>query len=135
MSTFSHDDSNVVFARENKEKKREWTQTGIMDASEHSSSTVGGDESANDDVNDNWVKQAKLTRKIDLHIVPPVAIIYMFCFLDRANVGNARLAGMERDLGMSGSDYNILLTAFYVAYIVFELPSNLLCKVVGPGKW
>lgn len=79
--------------------------------------------------------EARLTRKIDLHVIPSVAIIYMFCFLDRANIGNARLAGLEKDLKMTGSDYNILLTAFYVAYIVFELPSNLLCKVVGPGKW
>jgi hypothetical protein len=59
----------------------------------------------------------------------------MFCFLDRANIGNSRLAGLETELGMTGADYNILLTAFYVAYIVFELPSNLLCKAIGPGKW
>ncbi|UZJ50782.1 hypothetical protein CBS101457_000102 [Exobasidium rhododendri] len=79
--------------------------------------------------------EAKLRRKIDMHVIPSVAIIYLFCFLDRANVGNARLAGLEKDLGMKGYDYNILLSAFYAAYILFELPSNLMCKAVGPGKW
>lgn len=133
MSTSSHEPNNAVSVKEEKDGKG-WTRTAVADASDRSSSSSsspgcleGSDEAR--------IKHAKLTRKIDLHIVPPVAIIYMFCFLDRANVGNARLAGMERDLGMSGSDYNILLTAFYVAYIVFELPSNLLCKVFGPGKW
>lgn len=34
-----------------------------------------------------------------------------------------------------GYQYNILLTCFYVSYIVFEIPSNILCKVVGPAIW
>lgn len=34
---------------------------------------------------------------------------------------------------MSGNDYNVLLSIFYVAYIIFEIPSNLTCKAVGPG--
>jgi di/tricarboxylate transporter len=53
--------------------------------------------------------------------------------VDRANIGNARLAGLEKDLGLKGYDYNIVLTVFYVSYIVFELPSNLACKWIGPG--
>lgn len=80
-------------------------------------------------------QEKKLRRKIDRYVIPTVAVIYLFCFIDRANIGNARLAGLETSLGMSGYDYNVLLTSFYVAYIIFELPSNLLCKKVGPGKW
>lgn len=79
--------------------------------------------------------EAKLRLKIDLMIVPTVSVLYLFCFIDRANIGNARLAGLERDLGLTGYDYNILLTVFYISYILFEIPSNLLCKIVGPGKW
>lgn len=40
------------------------------------------------------------------------------CFVDRANIGNARLAGLEADLGLIGYDYNILLTCFYIVRIV-----------------
>lgn len=34
---------------------------------------------------------------------------------------------------MSGYDYNFLLTVFYISYIVFEIPSNMACKYIGPG--
>lgn len=44
-----------------------------------------------------------------------------------------RLAGLEKELGLKGYDYNIVLTVFYISYIVFELPSNIACKWMGPG--
>ncbi|RSL76757.1 hypothetical protein CEP51_009666 [Fusarium floridanum] len=77
--------------------------------------------------------ERRLCLKIDLHIVPTVAILYLFCVIDRANIGNAKIAGFEKDLGMTGYDYNILITTFYISYIVFEIPSNILCKWLGPG--
>ncbi|EKG10286.1 Major facilitator superfamily [Macrophomina phaseolina MS6] len=77
--------------------------------------------------------EARLRWKIDLYIVPTVALLYLFCFIDRANIGNARLAGLERDLGLKGYDYNRLLTVFYISYIIFEIPSNMCCKWMGPG--
>ena len=48
-------------------------------------------------------------------------------------VGNARLAGFEKDLGLTGYDYNVVLSVFYISYIIFEIPSNILCKWWGPG--
>ncbi|KAI0169272.1 putative MFS transporter [Hypoxylon sp. FL1284] len=77
--------------------------------------------------------ERKLRTKIDLMVVPTVSLLYLFCFIDRANIGNARLAGLEADLGMSGNDYNALLSIFFISYIVFEIPCNLACKWVGPG--
>lgn len=47
--------------------------------------------------------------------------------------GNARIAGLDVDLGMTGLDYNATLSIFYVSYIIFEIPSNILCKIIGPG--
>ncbi|RBR04157.1 hypothetical protein FVER53590_13882 [Fusarium verticillioides] len=77
--------------------------------------------------------EKKLRRKLDWYILPSVTILYLMCFVDRANIGNARLAGLEEDLGLAGYDYNILLTVFYASYIVFELPLNMVCKWIGPG--
>ncbi|KAF2972643.1 hypothetical protein GQX73_g915 [Xylaria multiplex] len=77
--------------------------------------------------------ERKLRNKLDYMIVPTVSILYLFCFIDRANIGNARLAGFETDLGLVGYDYNTVLSIFYVSYIVFEIPSNLACKWIGPG--
>lgn len=81
------------------------------------------------------VAEKRLVRKIDFFVVPTVAMMYLWCFIDRANIGNARLAGMEKDLGLQGYQYNILLTCFYISYIIFEIPCNIICKIVGPGKW
>ncbi|GIK07638.1 hypothetical protein Aspvir_003304 [Aspergillus viridinutans] len=77
--------------------------------------------------------ESRLRLKIDLYIVPTISIIYLFCFIDRANIGNAKLAGLEKDLGMKGYDYNFLLSIFYISYIVFEIPCNIACKWIGPG--
>ena len=78
-------------------------------------------------------KEEKLRRKIDRFIVPPVALLYLFCFIDRANIGNARLANLELDLGLKNQDFNIILSVFYITYSLCEIPSILLCKYIGPG--
>ncbi|KXL51326.1 hypothetical protein M433DRAFT_1761 [Acidomyces richmondensis BFW] len=79
------------------------------------------------------VAERRLRLKIDLMIVPTVAILYLFCFLDRSNIGNAEIAGFGKDLKLEGNDYNSVLSCFYISYILFEIPSNILCKKVGPG--
>ncbi|PWN51714.1 MFS general substrate transporter [Violaceomyces palustris] len=79
--------------------------------------------------------EGKLRRKIDRMILPAVSLLYLFTFIDRANIGNARIAGLEKDLHLRGYDYNILLSSFYISYVVFEIPSTMLCKIVGPKKW
>ncbi|KAL2147517.1 hypothetical protein VTI28DRAFT_8772 [Corynascus sepedonium] len=77
--------------------------------------------------------EARLRRKIDLFIVPTVSLLYLFCFIDRANIGNAKIAGLEKDLDLKNYDYNALLSIFYISYILFEIPSNIACKWIGPG--
>jgi hypothetical protein len=49
----------------------------------------------------------KLLRKLDIAILPLVSVMYLLSFLDRSNIGNARLAGLEKDLGMTGWDYAV----------------------------
>jgi hypothetical protein len=48
------------------------------------------------------VAEKALLRKLDMWIVPPVMLLYLLSFLDRVNIGNARLYGMEEDLGLVG---------------------------------
>ncbi|KAH7353705.1 major facilitator superfamily transporter [Plectosphaerella cucumerina] len=81
----------------------------------------------------NRKAERRLRLKIDLMIMPTVCLLYLFCFIDRANIGNARIAGLDVDLGMKGLDYNATLSIFYVSYIIFEIPSNIICKMMGPG--
>lgn len=53
------------------------------------------------------VEAKRVLRKVDWRIIPLLQFLYMLTFLDRVNIGNARLWNMERDLNMSGYDYNI----------------------------
>ncbi|RXW24368.1 hypothetical protein EST38_g1480 [Candolleomyces aberdarensis] len=60
-------------------------------------------------------------------------MFYLLSFLDRTNLGNARVAGLQHDLHLTNHQYSIALTVTYVPYILAELPSNLLLKAVGPN--
>ncbi|KAK7414197.1 hypothetical protein QQX98_006891 [Neonectria punicea] len=77
--------------------------------------------------------ERRLRWKLDLHTVPTVAVLYLFCFIDRANIGNARIAGLDEDLNLQGYDYNKILSVFYISYILFEIPATVTCKWIGPG--
>lgn len=83
----------------------------------------------------NRTAERKLLLKLDLHIVPILALLFMLAFIDRINIGNARIQGLEKDLNMKGNDYNIALFVFFVPYILFEVPSNLILKKVAPSTW
>ncbi|PKS06119.1 hypothetical protein jhhlp_007435 [Lomentospora prolificans] len=80
-------------------------------------------------------KYDKLMRKLDLHLIPIIAVLYLLAYLDRGNIGNARLAGLEEDLNMTGDQYNVALTIFFVSYIVFEVPANMALKHLSPRIW
>ena len=54
--------------------------------------------------------EKKLVRKLDLYIIPVYMIIYIFSFLDRSNIGNAKVAGMATDLKLKSSEFNGILT-------------------------
>ncbi|KAH7027860.1 major facilitator superfamily transporter [Microdochium trichocladiopsis] len=74
----------------------------------------------------------KLMWKVDLWLIPWLSLLYLLSFLDRTNIGNARLAGMENDLHMFGTDYNLSLTIFFISYALFEPLTNTLLKRLTP---
>lgn len=55
--------------------------------------------------------------------------------MDRTNIGNARLQGLEKALGLTDRTYRISLTILYVPYIILEIPSNLVIKKIGPHNF
>ncbi|KAI0014723.1 putative allantoate permease [Xylariomycetidae sp. FL0641] len=78
---------------------------------------------------------ARLTRKIDLRVMPMLFLIYVVAFLDRANISNALTLSMPEELGLSGQQPNTALAVFFVPYIIFEIPSNMLMKKFTPHVW
>ncbi|KAI3339421.1 DNA-repair protein rad2 [Ustulina deusta] len=81
------------------------------------------------------VDERNLVRKLDWHLIPLVMLLYTFSFLDRVNIGNARLYGLEEDLGLTPNQFQIAVSIVFVTYIIFELPSNLVLKPIGPQRW
>jgi hypothetical protein len=51
-----------------------------------------------------------ILRKMDLRLIPMLALLYLLSFLDRGNIGNAKIEGLVEDLGMTGPQYNWTLT-------------------------
>ncbi|KAI1865273.1 hypothetical protein JX265_008320 [Neoarthrinium moseri] len=84
----------------------------------------------------------ELNRRLDIRILPLCCWLYLLNFLDRGNIGNARVLNAETgdDLlhrtGMTATGYAITVSLFSVAYAVFEVPSNWVMKhYVRPSLW
>jgi hypothetical protein len=60
------------------------------------------------------VAEKALLWKVDLHVVPPLLILFLLAFLDRVNIGNAKIQGMTKELHMVGQDYSIALFIFFI---------------------
>ncbi|CCO34784.1 putative transporter C1002,16c [Rhizoctonia solani AG-1 IB] len=105
--------------------------------------------STGDAVHDK-AEERRLVWKIDLKILPASIIIYLLCFLDRSNIGNARLLNdatghsLMKTLGLTcrtGIINTLLLYKYGVfdspkqSYTVFETPSNYFLKVFRPSRW
>jgi hypothetical protein len=79
--------------------------------------------------------EKKLVRKLDIRVILPIGVIFFWAFIDRVNLGYAKLQGLEQDLGMTGNDFNVALLVQIAPYIFFEIPSNLILKHVRPSYW
>lgn len=73
-------------------------------------------------------------RAVAWRIVPFIGLLYVLNILDRANVGFARLS-MQADLGLSQAAFDLGYGMFYLGYLLFEVPSNLLMKRLGARIW
>ncbi|KAI1775647.1 MFS general substrate transporter [Hypoxylon cercidicola] len=72
--------------------------------------------------------EKRLVRKTDLLMMPGLALAYFTNTLDRANLGNAKTDGFEKDLGLVGNQFSLLLVLFYVPYALFNVPWSILAK-------
>ncbi len=73
-------------------------------------------------------------RKVMLRLLPLTMLMYFLCYIDRINVSFAALT-MNKDIGLDAWTYGISSSAFYLGYVVFEVPSNLVMDKVGARLW
>jgi D-galactonate transporter len=79
-------------------------------------------------------EQQRILSKVLWRIVPFLLLCYIFAYLDRVNVGIAGLT-MNRDLGISPSEFGWSAGLFFFGYFLAEVPSNLALQAFGARKW
>ncbi|KAJ3337436.1 hypothetical protein HDU93_001076 [Gonapodya sp. JEL0774] len=92
----------------------------------------------------SWTPEEEkaFVRKLDIRVIPLVSIMYFLAFLDRVNLGNARVANndakgdtLEASLGLDGVQFNWAVAIFFVPYCILEIPSNFMMRIAGPKVW
>lgn len=78
--------------------------------------------------------ESRTMRKVGLRLIPFLVLCYFIAYVDRVNVGFAALT-MNRDLGLSTAAFGLGGGLFFVAYVLFEVPSNLAMERVGARIW
>ncbi|KAL2441459.1 putative transporter [Exophiala dermatitidis] len=81
----------------------------------------------------NTQLEKKMIRKVDLSLLPMLWLMCVMAYVDRNNIGNANAAGMSEDIGLSDNQYAFLISIFFIAYLVWEVPSNMILARVRPS--
>src|ERR1700678_684071 len=79
-------------------------------------------------------QQEAVLRKIAWRFVPLLTLVYVVNYLDRTNIGVASLT-MNKDLGLTATQYGFGGGILFLGYTVLEVPSNLALYVVGARRW
>ncbi|KAF4122228.1 Major Facilitator Superfamily [Geosmithia morbida] len=82
-----------------------------------------------------WREERSVRRKVDWTILLWAFVMFACLNVHRDNISNAVSDNMLDDLGITKGDYNIGQTIFRVAFLVAELPSQLISKRIGPDVW
>ena len=79
----------------------------------------------------------RLILKIDLAVLPILFLLFLVSFVDRSNLANARIQGLEKSLHIppKSNGYNIALFSFTIPYVLFEVPANIMLKKIKPQWW
>ena len=77
---------------------------------------------------------ARVLKKVQRAIFPVVFLLYMFSYMDRATISYAQLT-MSSDLGINVATYGAVAAVFFVAYVLLEIPSNIIMAKLGGRLW
>ncbi|KAF2234393.1 MFS general substrate transporter [Viridothelium virens] len=76
--------------------------------------------------------EQRILRTLDFRVVPILWFLFLVSFIDRGNIANAKIQGMEEELHLVKNDYNNAYWVFTLSYVVFGVPANLLFQKFGP---
>src|SRR5579864_2599056 len=78
--------------------------------------------------------EARTIRKVSARLIPFLIVCYFIAYLDRVNVGFAAIT-MNKALGLTATMFGFGSGIFFLAYFIFEVPSNLFLDRFGARKW
>ncbi len=78
--------------------------------------------------------ERRTMRQVTWRIVPFLMVCYFIAFVDRVNAGFAALQ-MNKDIGLSAAAFGLGGGLFYITYVLFEVPSNIVMEKVGARIW
>ena len=90
--------------------------------------------SVNPEVHGEVEAEAQLANRIGWRLMPLLVILFLVAFIDRQNVGFAKLT-MLADTGMSETAYGLGASLFFIGYLLFEIPSTLALHRFGARLW
>ena len=76
--------------------------------------------------------EKRIKRHIDRRLVMTVGAMYCVSLMDRTNLGAANIAGMSVELKLIDNRYSIVSLLFFVTYVLFQPPSTVICRKIGP---
>ncbi|KAJ8103705.1 putative pantothenate transporter [Lipomyces tetrasporus] len=71
--------------------------------------------------------------KLDLIVLPLIAVMYFLATLDRGDISNAAIAGMDAELHINPKKLSQCVAFFFIGYIVCQIPGNILMRAIGPN--
>ncbi|EXJ62223.1 hypothetical protein A1O7_02656 [Cladophialophora yegresii CBS 114405] len=130
--TEKHESERVEYGANEKEMG---LRSGSVDGSDGLRTVDAGFTADQIDAQYDQKEVRRILRKVDFRLIPLLGVLYLLAYIDRSNIGNAKIAGMEEDLNLYGMRYNTALTVFFVPYALFEVPSNIILKMLRPSIW
>lgn len=82
------------------------------------------------------INEKRILRKIDLRLLPLIVALHALSLVDRTNISVAMISGMDDDLTLEkGERVSIVTSTFFIGYILFNIPSNVLIRGLGAARF